>query len=490
MLSIIAGNTLSLNADIDVTGKGFRGGTSCMGTSICVGTNPTRFDKYAFHRDSLNSGFKGESLVIRGWLAVSDYPAIYPKYAKGKGPSSTGGGGGNGKYSGGGGGGNYGSGGKGGREVINCTGKPVDGGTGGLQIRTTPLAGGLFLGGGGGSSTGLTDISASPGGNGGGIVIILCDTITGNGYRIVADGADASDATDKTGGAGGGGGGGSVALHLRSFTTSGLTISVNGGKGGNSLSTHGEGGGGGGGLINTSNITTPTGIIKNYSGGAVGTRTGASTGGSGTAGENLTTFVPVLNGFLFNSVSSSVNGKQVDTIISNEIPRTLSGTYPAGGSGSYTYIWQKSYINPDAPFTISGVNTSSYTPTDPETTTVWFRRIVTDNATLLSDTSKWLKIVVMIPTQSPQMNFSKNLIMFPNPANDEFEIRLSDQRTGDVEIILTDINGSRKSSWRTVKESEELRYKIPASGFAAGLYHIRLLIDNTPYCSGRVVIVH
>ncbi|MCJ7448566.1 MAG: hypothetical protein MUO72_12830 [Bacteroidales bacterium] len=214
VLSVIVGNTLSLNVDIDVSGKGFIGGSAVQGLGICVGTNSPRYDKYAFHRDSLNSGFKGEGPVTRGWLDLFAFPCIFPKYAKGKGANFTGGGGGNGRFS-----------------------------------------------------------------------------------------------------------------------------------------------GGGGGLITTSNITTPGNVTKTITFGLVGTRSGVATGGNGTAGENLTSFVPVLNGFLFNSIRSSVTGNQVDSIYSNKIPKPITGTSPVGGSGTYTYLWQKSYNLSVPSIDIAGSNT-------------------------------------------------------------------------------------------------------------------------------------
>lgn len=492
VLSLIAGKTLSLNANIDVTGKGFIGGPAIAGLGICVNQNLERFDKYAFHRDSLNSGYKGEGPVTKGWLDLSTFPSIYPGYAKGKGANFTGGGGGNGRFSGGGGGANYGAGGKGGREIVNCTGKPVDGGLGGKQIKTTPLAGGLFPGAGGGSSTYLAGSTASAGGNGGGIVIIVCDTLKGNNRSILADGAGASAAVGEYAGAGGGGGGGTVALYLQSYSSqlssSALTISANGGKGGNNEGTFGEGGGGGGGFITTSNIILPANVMTTVAGGAAGTRKGATTAGNGGAGENLTSFVPVLNGFLYNSICSSGNGNQVDSFNSNEIPGSITGTLPVGGSGSYTYLWQKRNDLSGKRVDIANSNTINYIPSTPEITTVWFRRIIIDNVTSLTDTSNWVSFIVLIPTRSEKINFPNKMVIFPNPCHDEAEISLNNQKTGNVEIIISDINGRRISSLNTVKEFEEFKYEIPVSHLATGLYHIHLIIDKNAVYSGRFVV--
>ena len=179
------------------------------------------------------------------------------------------------------------------------------------------------------------------------------------------------------------------------LTTSALTISARGGQGGNHILNSGNGGGGGGGLVTTNNITPPANVIKTVAGGAVGTRPGGAAGATtGNSGLNQTTFVPLLNGFLFNSIRSSVTGDQVDSICSNQIPKPINGTLPVGGSGDYTYVWQKSYNLLGAKDIIPGATAKDYTPTAAEANTFWVRRIITDNVTALTDTSKWVNIIV------------------------------------------------------------------------------------------------
>jgi hypothetical protein len=104
--------------------------------------------------------------------------------------------------------------------------------------------------------------------------------------------------------------------------------------------------------------------------------------------------VPLLNGFLFNSIRSSVTGNQIDSICSNVIPKPVTGTSPVGGSGSYQYIWQQSYNLAAVPSVIASATTKDYTPSAPEANTFWVRRIIKDQVTLLTDTSKWVKIIV------------------------------------------------------------------------------------------------
>ena len=406
ILTLIVGGTLSLEANINVTGKGFLGGTPYSGQGFCINDNLALYDKYGYANSWANSGFKGESLVTSAYLGPGIEPSIYPDYAKGKGANFTGGGGGNGRFSGGGGGANIGAGGKGGRESNLCAPFQGEGGLGGKQVKFTDLEGSILLGSGGGSSTYLPVGSASPGGRGGGIIIIVCDTLKGKGKIIAAEGIKPASASSGNAGAGGGGSGGSVAIYLRSFstqpTTSALTISAKGGNGGNANNQFGEGGGGGGGLILTNNISIPGTVTKSFAGGIVGTRTGGSTGGTGgLIGESLTSFTPLLNGFLYNSIRSSVTLNQVDSVCSNMIPPKMTGTKPVGGTGSYTYIWQKSYestfaspivlTNDADPINYTPKLSDAITPVD----TVWFRRIVISSGPpVITDISKPVKIVV------------------------------------------------------------------------------------------------
>jgi hypothetical protein len=397
VLAAIVGRTLSLEANIDVTGKGFIGGATAIGQGICMATN-NLWERYAYTASSDSAGFKGEGLSINvdpSGINNPPFYSVYPVYAKGQGRNFNGGGGGNGKFSGGGGGSNYGVGGKGGNEQGPCS--PVKtGGLGGIQIPGTGLEGGIFLGGGGGASTNQGG-TPTPGARGGGIIFLICDTIKANGKSILAEGAAQSLTASGNAGAGGGGGGGSIALYLQTYLSNATasSISANGGKGGNHAGTFGEGGGGGGGYIITNTVTLPGSVSRTVAGGAVGTRSGASTGGSGFAGSNIAGFVPILNGFLFNSILSSASGTQIDSICSNITPKKITGTTPVGGSGNYNYEWLKSLSSTGPWISIaSGPALKDYTPAAPEPVTFWIRRFVKDNVTLLQDTSKAVKIMV------------------------------------------------------------------------------------------------
>lgn len=242
---------LTLQADIDLRGTGFRGGTA----DINVNNNCswlTFSNAFAYPANSWRGAAKGEGIA-----------QISSSLASGRGPVANGGGGANDHNAGGGGGGNISHGGNGGRNeepaTFGCTG-PFPG-LGGRAIGFLPDR--LFMGGGGGAGH-ENNNNGTDGGRGGGIVIIKATTIIGNGHHIYVDGISAATASGD--GAGGGGAGGSVALFCDTITA--LNISATGGSGGNvnnatQARCMGPGGGGAGGVILLRNLTdTPNMVIE------------------------------------------------------------------------------------------------------------------------------------------------------------------------------------------------------------------------------------
>ena len=217
------------------------------------------------------------------------------------------------------------------------------------------------MGGGGGSSTysDQVGVMASAGGDGGGIVFIIADSVNGNNKSILASGNSALNATGISSGAGGGGAGGSIVIFSENYSSGILNIQANGGKGGdvfhsfqsNPIEGGGEGGGGGGGYVALlKESPLPSNININYTGGpesfVIDIDDPASVDGKGNIGDDglmRAGVDPVLTGFLFNSIRSSVTGNQIDSVCSNMIPPKILGTTPMGGSGPYAYLWEKSY---------------------------------------------------------------------------------------------------------------------------------------------------
>ena len=394
VLAMIVGRKLKLDAEIDVSSKGFIGGKDTIGIGECVYSSFALYNHDSYPRTWDNAGYKGEGLALHDQFGV----LLAPLHMKGSGINLTGGGGGNGKYSGGGGGSNRGKGGDGTDEKFDATGLDgcsvvFHGAYGGTSIIPTVIADGIFFGGGGGTSTHAVGSTGSSGANGGGIVIIIADTISGNSNFIRADGATAANASGD-GGAGGGGAAGSIVLSLQSFSDEPadiLEISVKGGNGGTNPGGFGAGGGGGGGLFWVSLAGIPGNVPVSVDYGIPAPTTPVDGNGEIKFG-----FSPILNGFLFNSIRSEVTGNQVDSICSDVPFGLITGTIPVGGVGTHTFLWESSTTSLPEDFTAAaGVNDEqNYSPGSLALTT-WFRRVVTDSDTPpLVDYSKPVKIIV------------------------------------------------------------------------------------------------
>ncbi|MCX8112397.1 MAG: hypothetical protein N3E49_04265 [Bacteroidia bacterium] len=274
--------TLTFSADIDVSGRGFRGGLRSMNggsSSTCNHSN------YHGNADD-QGGQKGEG--IAEWAGL-DHRAYRGKLANG-------GGGGNNHNTGGAGGANFGAGGRGGWTTcgarFSCPDVNVANsgfGIGGTTLSPylSPNDLRLFLGGGGGGGH-QNNEQGGNGGNGGGIVILRAASIHGGGRQILARGAQGiqnlGQGCNQTNvafagndGGGGGGAGGSVAIFCSSFSGT-LSIDVRGADGQNCSShlcacnpDHGPGGGGGGGYAAFSTPTVPVGVSVSTAGGQNGT---------------------------------------------------------------------------------------------------------------------------------------------------------------------------------------------------------------------------
>ncbi len=260
---VLEAKTIDLQADIDMSEKGFRGAAMEDSDYNCNWA----IQSGNFSYDNPGRGApKGEGIV--------DLPA---NISYGKGAAANGGGGGNDHNTGGGGGGNIGNGGVGGTNgatgFFDCKGNHP--GVGGKGLNSTNR---IFLGGGGGAGHGNNE-EATSGGNGGGIIILISPFLVGNGYTIRSNGESALDTSYGPGdaggdGAGAGGAGGSVQLDVMNISGN-LTLEVIGGDGGDVVHTSngnrcfGPGGGGSGGMIKSSG-SIPGSVTMNITAGVNG----------------------------------------------------------------------------------------------------------------------------------------------------------------------------------------------------------------------------
>lgn len=302
-------NVLELTEDLDVSGKGFRGGSPLKST-----INTCNAQAYFYNAASNNGGQKGE-----GIHTISDAKNF------GRGSPANGGGGGNAHNSGGGGGSNAGAGGHGGDQWEGCKSLAENvGGVGGKALTNTAVLNKVYLGGGGGMGHG-NDNNEYSGGNGGGIIIVSAGSIITNGHAIKANGADAptcSGTVDCNDGVSGAGGGGTVLLNINTATGAGA-IEAKGGKGadsyylqpGNTAWRVGPGGGGGGGFILFQQPAIPASFTTNIAGGLNGVSVthgnvpyGATSGNNGTV---VNSFPIIIDQVSFKANIDSVTSKAI-----------------------------------------------------------------------------------------------------------------------------------------------------------------------------------
>jgi len=274
-----ASGTITLSADIDVTGQGFQGGPLVNWPKPPYDCSVLdTYNAYSYNAPAsgnFTGGKKGEG--IGAYITGKEY---------GRGKLVNGGGGGNNANSGGAGGGNYGAGGAGGQRAgvtgFNCV--ALYPGIGGLSLSAYGYSTGnnrIYFGGGGGEGHENNQAGTS-GGNGGGIIILSAPTIAGLGGQLLADGSIGLnpnplivvDPTQAEGdGAGGGGAGGAIILNASSVTGA-ITASAKGAKGSNSSNRvndcTGPGGGGGGGAIWAAGASFPATVTATVTGGANG----------------------------------------------------------------------------------------------------------------------------------------------------------------------------------------------------------------------------
>jgi gliding motility-associated-like protein len=375
VLVLEVSNTLSLNADIDVSGKGFRGGTLCTNPDGACGAG---YPDYYYAVSSNYGAEKGEGISI---FAVNRNG--------GRGAWGNGGGGGNKHNSGGGGGSNYTAGGVGGKQANFCPPDTV-GGKGGYALNYA--LGKIFCGGGGGCSDNNNGVGTT-GGNGGGICIIKSNSISGNGFAIRSDGVNVPVIPNTIGdGAGGGGGGGALLMNINSFTGP-LTLSANGGHGGdqnaNYYACFGPGGGGGTGIIYYSLPSAPVGITNSTLPGDAGMDLGSISpclnttyGAAPGQAANATLFNLVLPESTAPALNAGINAQTNESCFnSNDASASISAS---GGAGALSFLWTPTGGTSSS---ISGVQAGNYTCT------------VSDNA----GCSKTINVTLTSP---PAINYS------------------------------------------------------------------------------------
>ncbi|MDD3876842.1 MAG: PKD domain-containing protein [Bacteroidales bacterium] len=332
ILLLEVSGTLTLNAPIDVSNKGFLGGEKFVVSGACNTIEPNYVMGSIYIRPK-GEGIANLSMGQRGGIA----------------PMGNGGGGSGGQvamatqtdawYMGGGGGGNGGVGGRGGKSSTFCTIR-WEGGLGGKSLTYTPLDNKIFMAGGGGVGHHRYTTSGNESGtNGGGTVIIKANNLVCNNKTIFSNALDVPDTLYNVGRSGGGAGG-TIVLEVQNYVGN-LNVVARGGKGGDNSgpSLVGPGGGGGGGAVWVNQATFPTNINVNLSGGSNGVHTANNNPWGSTSGTAGTVFTGL--SLLQTSNATFVPAAQAANVLTNSpicegdnIMLTASSVPP-----NVTYVW-------------------------------------------------------------------------------------------------------------------------------------------------------
>jgi gliding motility-associated-like protein len=311
-------DTLVLNANINASNYGFRGG---LGINTFINSTNCGQIAYTYPSSSTIAAEKGEGISI-----------VDNAYNKGRGAPANAGGGGQDHNSGGGGGGNGGVGGFGGFQWLDCSGTVDNRGIGGKSLLYNNSNNKIFMGGGGGAGHCNNIGFNSSGGNGGGIIIIKADKVISNSNHIESNGGNGAECVQNGNfgycheGMGGGGAGGTILLDVNQFIDN-MTISAKGGKGadmnGENIGSLGPGGGGSGGVTWFKQNSTPANTTTALSGGQHGVNTnignainGATVGSSGlnlfdlVLPVDITTYSPNIDSVRISRNQTSCTGFQ------------------------------------------------------------------------------------------------------------------------------------------------------------------------------------
>ncbi len=483
-----ANDTIFLNSAIDVSGKGFVGG-SLQNYGGCVwSTDVTAYALPITPADvNVNSSRKGEG--IADFIVGSEF---------GRGKQANGGGGGNNHNTGGAGGSNYGTGGNGGvrsnETFFQCHGTSA--GIGGLTLSPYGYAGGannkIFFGGGGGSGHQNNSVG-TPGGNGAGIIILIANTIyNGTGSLMANGGAPynplcVNPYVAEGDGGGGGGAGGTIVLNVQNIGNGTLSAEARGAAGSISgvATNHcvGPGGGGGGGVIWVSNAAVLPNITSLTTGGINGTismvnstvacrglANGATAGGNGTtiSGHVLptaSTFVcaPLATdnllyfegkpGSTANLLSWSVSS--IDEIVEYQVERSDNQV-------SYENI--QTLIN-------NGIKSQNvFDQNVPYGTSYYRLKIIYKNGQ--SDYSK------IVAINKKLLNGFDWIGLYPNPATDQFRINLSSVQQGNLEISVINQVGQQQRSYNKFINKGYTTITLPVETLSPGIYFIVLNLNG------------
>lgn len=487
---LAATNSITLNANIDVSGQGFQGGVLVNYAIPPYNCDFLHTVNGYFYNDPgtgyNTAGTKGEGIA-----------AVITGEPDGRGMLANGGGGGDNANSGGAGGGNYGAGGPGGTRVgespFDCQADyPGIGGASLAAYGYTTGANRLYMGGGGGSGE-ENNAAGEPGANGGGIIILSAPTIGGGGGQLLANGLQPTNSANtdplqaEGDGGGGGGAGGTIILNATSISGA-ISASANGGQGSNSSEyvndCTGPGGGGGGGMIWAAGASFPAAVTASVSGGANGVvsllnskvacrgaANGATSGAVGLAQSGYA--APAAGSSVCTVLASSVLLSFNAVPSHDEVALAWTLSSSATTAGIRSFVLQRATDSSsfeDLATVPASSDSVSYRYTDPAQGIIG---PVSYRLSWQDQTGAWFysRIVQLTLTPGPE---GPSLAIQPNPATDQLTLTVYAREAGNAGITVSDVLGQSLFSLRVSLRPGVNMVVIPLRDLAPAVYILTL----------------
>ena len=201
-----------------------------------------------------------------------------------------------------------------------------------------------------------------------------------------------------------------------------------------------------------------------------------------------------------------VSASYTEPICAGNLPGTITGSTPAGGTGAFTYLWQSSTTSATIGFSAAaGTNNSQdYVPGALAQTT-WFKRTVTSGA--FTSTSVVLQITVVdcpaapevaatesksaeIATSTfdtPQMELG-DLKVYPNPFSDRLRFEFVATQDVNARIDMYDMSGRMVKTMfeQPVMSGASYEAEFKPETTVSGMYMYRLVMGDAVF-NGKVV---
>lgn len=99
----------------------------------------------------------------------------------------------------------------------------------------------------------------------------------------------------------------------------------------------------------------------------------------------------------------------------------------------------------------------------------------------------WEASYTSLTTGIDENNAGEAFEVFPNPGKDIFEIEFSNEATGDLNVILTDLTGKNIRSFRRYKDNTDFKSTLDLSGLSPGMYFLNLEMKDLRFT--RYIII-